>query len=142
MFEKITVQRLTPTAKLPTRGHDNDAGLDLYADESLTLPPGATALIRTGLKMAIPDGYVGLVWDKSGLAKAGLHTMAGVIDSGYRGEIILNIVNHASTYYTVELGQKIAQILIQPVSLCSVAEAIINDETSRGENKHGSTGLF
>lgn len=141
-MEKLSVEKLSPTAKLPTRGHYNDAGLDIYADETVILQPGGQQIIKTGIKIAVPDGFVALVWDKGGLAKDGQHTIAGVIDSGYRGEIGINMVNLTSSPYTIKQGQKFAQILIQPVSLCEVSEQIIDDVTSRGDGKHGSTGLF
>jgi dUTP pyrophosphatase len=141
-MEKLLVEKLSPTAKLPTRGHYNDAGLDIYADETVILQPGEHQIIKTGIKIAVPDGYVALVWDKGGLAKDGLHTIAGVIDSGYRGEVSINLVNLTLAPYTITQGQKFAQILIQPVSLCEVQEEVINDITSRGDGKHGSTGLF
>lgn len=141
-MKQLLVAKLSPTAKLPTRGHYNDAGLDVYADETVTLQPSEHRIIKTGIKIAVPDGYVALVWDKGGLAKDGLHTLAGVIDSGYRGEVGINMINLTSKPYTIEQGQKFAQLLIQPVSLCEVQEQTIDDTTSRGDGKHGSTGLF
>ena len=141
-IKKLLIERLTPTAKLPTRAHYNDAGLDIYADESLILKPGQRHIFKTGLKMVVPDGYAALVWDKGGLAAQGLHTIAGVIDAGYRGEVIIGLVNLSDQDYTVEQGQKIAQILIQPISLCAVQENKITDTTERQDGHHGSTGLF
>lgn len=141
-MEILKVERLSPTAKLPTRGHYNDAGLDFYADESVVIQPGQHVMIKTGIKMAVPDGYVALVWDKGGMSKDGIHTTAGVIDAGYRGEVVINLVNLTDKEYSIEQGRKFAQILIQPVSLCEVEEGKIDDETSRGDGKHGSTGLF
>ena len=141
-MEKLLVEKLTPTAKLPTRGHHNDAGLDVYADETVVLEPHEHRIIKTGIKIAVPDAYVALVWDKGGLAKDGLHTIAGVIDAGYRGEVGINMINLTAAPYTIKQGQKFAQILIQPVSLCEVSEQTIDDITSRGDGKHGSTGLF
>lgn len=139
---QLKVQLLTPTAKLPTRSHHNDAGLDFYADQNIILQPGQHKDINTSVKIAIPEGHVGLIWDKSGLAMQGLHVMGGVIDSGYRGEIIIELINLSGQPYIIEQGQKIAQMLIQPVVLCEVEETKINDQTDRGEAKHGSTGLY
>lgn len=141
-IEKIQIERLTPTAKLPIRGHANDAGLDVYADETVIVQPNQRANIKTGLKLAVPDGYVALVWDKGGIAKAGVHTMAGVIDAGSRGEVIINLANLSNTDYEIKQGEKIAQILIQEISLCEVEETKIIDQTTRGDGKHGSTGLY
>ena len=92
--------------------------------------------------MAIPDGCAGLIWDKSGIAKSGLHTMAGVIDSGYRGEIIINLVNLGESLVYIESGQKIAQIIIQKIEYPEITEGEIDDRTTRGESGFGSTGLF
>jgi len=142
MLKEIIIKRLTATAKLPTRGHDNDAGLDICADEDIVLQPGENKHIKTGLKMAIPDGYVALVWDKGGVARNGIHTLAGVIDSGYRGEVTIEMINLSQQDYVIKSGQKIAQILVQPICLCQATEGTIDDRTSRGEGKHGSTGLF
>ncbi|MFH0951107.1 MAG: dUTP diphosphatase [bacterium] len=142
MLEEIIIERITATAKLPTRGHYNDAGLDIYADETVTLQPGQNKNIKTGLKMAIPDNYTALVWDKGGIARNGIHTLAGVIDSGYRGEVGIEMINLTKQDYEITAGQKIAQILIQPVSLCNIKEGQIDDQTSRGDGKHGSTGFF
>ena len=141
-IKELKIERLTTTAKLPTRGHYNDAGLDIYADETVILKAGEYRIIKTGLKMAVPDNYVALVWDKGGLAKNGIHTMAGVIDAGYRGEININVINFSQHEYEIKQGQKFAQILIQPISLCQIVEEKINDQTSRGTDKHGSTGLY
>jgi len=139
---KLKVERLTPTAKIPTRGHYNDAGLDLYADETTTIKPGEHKYIKTSIKMAIPDGYVGLLWDKGGMGEKGLHILGGVYDSGYRGEIRANLVNLGTNEAKIEQGQKVTQILIQSVSLCEIEETKINDQTARGDGRHGSTGIY
>ena len=95
-----------------------------------------------GIKMAIPQGYVGLIWDKGGIAKAGIHTMAGVIDSNYRGEIMVNLINLSGDIYHIAPGQKIAQILIQPITDLEIKETKVDDDTSRNANAFGSSGLF
>lgn len=140
--DNLTVERLSPNAKLPIRPHEHDAGLDLFSLDYYSLAPGERTNIRTGIKIAIPTGYVGLIWDKGGLAKEGLHTMAGVIDAGYRGEVLINIINLGQTIAQIAHGQKIAQLLIQKVELPKIIESKIEDETTRGEGRFGSTGLF
>ena len=138
----LKVEKIFDNAKLPRRGYENDAGLDLFSAESKTIYPGERAIIRTGIKMAIPEGHVGLVWDKSGIAKSGLNTMGGVIDAGFRGEITINIANVSNDIYNIDMDQKIAQLLIQKIESPLILETKINDETERGESSYGSSGLF
>ena len=140
-MQKLLVKKLTPTAKLPTRAYKNDAGLDLYADEDKILEPNKFNLIKTGISLAIPENCAGLVWDKSGLAKSGLHALAGVIDAGYRGEILINLINLSSENYNIQAGQKIAQLLIQEVKLPEIIEMADLEDSDRGEKGHGSSGL-
>ena len=98
--------------------------------------------MRTGIAMAIPDGFVGLVWDKSGLAvKQGLHRLAGVIDSGYRGEIQVALINLGNEQIQIAKGQKIAQLLFQKVEHAQLEEVKDLDATARGASGFGSTGL-
>jgi len=138
----LKVEKIFDNAKLPTRGYKNDAGLDIYSIEPRTIYPGERAIVRTGIKIAIPDGYVGLIWDKSGIAKSGLNTMGGVIDAGFRGEITINIANVSDDIYNIEMGQKIAQLLIQKIEVPLIMEAKLNDITERGKSSYGSSGLF
>lgn len=138
----IKVERVNVDAKLPSRAHATDAGLDLYANDYYSIAPYGQALISTGIKMAIPDGFVGLIWDKSGLANKGYKTMGGVIDSGYRGEIKVVFKNLSEDIYNIEPGEKIAQILIQKVELPEIEESPINNETERREGGFGSSGKF
>jgi dUTP pyrophosphatase len=138
---KLDVKKLDPEAKLPTRAHADDAGLDLYSVEECVLEPGERRAVRTGIAMAIPTGYVGLIWDKSGLAaKAGMKTMGGVIDAAYRGEVRVIMTNLSQEPYHVEKGSKISQILIQEVELADVCEVGELSDTIRGEGGFGSTG--
>jgi dUTP pyrophosphatase len=137
---ELLVEKITPTAKLPTRAHPTDAGLDLYADETKTLAANERAFIKTGIKIAVPKNYAGLVWDKSGLAQNGLTTIAGVIDAAYRGEVLVGVINLGQEPIEIKTGQKIAQLLIQPIELPEVAESKL-DETVRGADGFGSTGL-
>lgn len=138
----IKVERINDSAKLPTRAHETDAGLDLYANDYYSIAPYGQSLISTGIKMAIPDGFVGLIWDKSGLANKGFKTMGGVIDSGYRGEIKVVFKNLSEDIYNIEPGQKIAQILIQKIELPGIEEDLVNDDTDRKNGGFGSTGNF
>ena len=129
-------------AKLPNYAHEGDAGLDLCAAKAMEIPPGETVMVPTGIRIAIPLGHVGLIWDRSGLAtKHKLHTFAGVIDAGYRGEILVAITNFAHQSFPVETGMRIAQMLIQPVERVTVHEVEDLDATTRGEGRMGSTGL-
>lgn len=137
----LKVEKIFDNSKLPTRSYTDDAGLDLYSAETRTIYPGESVVLRTGLKMAIPKGYVGLVWDKSGVAKSGLKTMGGVIDAGYRGEVSINILNTGHKIHTIEIGQKIAQLLIQKIEIPLILESKLDDKTDRGENAYGSTNL-
>ncbi len=140
---KITlkIKKLAEDAEVPFYAHDGDAGLDLYAIQDVTVVPGARVMVPTGIAMAIPKGYVGLVWDKSGLSmRNGLKTLGGVIDSGYRGEIMVGIANISNEEYTIEKGHKVAQLLIQKVEHAEIEEVAELDNTVRGEGGFGSTG--
>lgn len=138
----LKVKRLTDTAILPTRAHAGDAGLDLYADEAGLLSATSRALINTNISIAIPDGYVGLIWPRSGLAaKHGISVDAGVIDAGYRGPVKVLVTNSGDDDYAVHRGDKIAQLLIQPVSLMEPVEVDCLSETERNAGGFGSSGL-
>lgn len=140
---KFEVKKLVPDAKLPTRAHPDDAGLDFYAAEECVLAPGERRALKTGIALAIPSGYAGLFWDKSGLAsKAGLKTMGGVIDASYRGEVQVIAANLSDMPYAVQKGSKIAQLLIQKVELPEICEVSELDDTIRGEGGFGSTGTL
>lgn len=140
--EKLNVEKIAPHAILPSRAHPNDAGLDLYSLDNYTLFPGDITKICTGIKMEIPAGYTGLIWDKSGMAARGLKTMGGVIDSDYRGEIIIIMKNLSGDIVNIEKGQKVAQILIQKIERFNVVEHQVNTDTDRGNKGFGSSGLF
>jgi len=138
----LIIEKLHPEAKLPQRAHSGDAGYDLYSVDYYSIPPYAHILVSTGIKMAIPEGHVGLIWDKSGIAFEGIKTMGGVIDSSYRGEIKVIIKNLSEEMYNIIPGQKIAQILIQAILDFPISEEIIQDETERATGNFGSTGKF
>ncbi len=138
----IQIKKIISTAVLPSYAHAHDAGMDLYASEGMVIRAGERVLVPTGIAMAIPAGYVGLIWDKSGMAaKFGLKTMAGVIDAGYRGEVKIVMHNLSTVDYAVEKGMKVAQMLIQPVVQMPLVEVETLDSTSRGVGGFGSTGL-
>lgn len=138
---QLLIKKVDTAAVVPNFAHTTDAGMDLYALESVTIAPGERVQVRTGIALAIPEGYVGLVWDKSGIShKGGLKTLGGVIDAGYRGEVLVGLFNTSTTAYTFEAGHKVAQILIQPVVH---PELVVADElpaADRGEGAFGSTG--
>lgn len=139
---QLKIERLSPAVKLPTKAHPDDAGFDLYSRDYYSLLPSESAIINTGIKIAIPSGLVGLIWDKSGIARQGLYSMAGVIDSGFRGEVTVNLINLSHDIYHIAPGQKVAQLLIQKVESPEILEGFINDQTDRGDGRFGSTGLF
>lgn len=140
----MRIKRMSPGARLPVYGHPGDAGMDLFAAEEVVLGPGDVKAVPTGVKMAIPGGYVGLIWDKSGISLQGVHRLAGVVDAGYRGEVKVVMVNLGKKPYVFKSGQKVAQMLIQPVQAVEVVDVGEDDlaETSRGEGGFGSTGQF
>lgn len=139
----LKVKRLTDTAKLPTRAHAGDAGLDLYADEDVIVCASCRLLVSTGISVAIPDGYVGLIWPRSGLAaKHGISVDAGVIDAGYRGPVKVLITNASKdNHYVINRGDKIAQLLIQPVALIPPVEVDALDASERNGGGFGSSDV-
>jgi dUTP pyrophosphatase len=141
MHMKLRIQKILPEAKIPASPYRGDAGMDIFSVEEVSIAPGEKAAIKTGLKLAIPEGYAGFVWDKSGLAvKHHIKTMAGVIDSNYRGELMIVLTNLGKEPYLVEKGSKIAQLIAAPIAVPEVVEEEINDETERGEGGFGSSG--
>lgn len=138
---QLKVKKLHKDAIIPSFAHNNDAGMDLFCIEAFGLAPGERKSIGTGLAFQIPDGYVGLVWDKSGLShKYGLKTIGGVIDAGYRGEVCIGMTNLSDTAFHFEKGHKIAQLLIQKVEHPEIIESTELDDSKRGEKGFGSTG--
>ena len=140
---KLKVKKLHPDAIIPSYAHPGeDAGMDVHAVEDAIIKAGERALIPLGLSMEFPPGHVCLVWDKSGLAvKNGLKTMAGVIEHSYRGEYKIAVLNTSNEDYPVKKGQKVAQLLIQPIMTAEVEEVNELSSTARGEGGFGSTGL-
>lgn len=145
MSTPVSVKRLDPRAKLPAYGSADAAGADLYAitDGPVTIGPGETVLVHTGLAFAIPRGYVGLVYARSGLAtKQGLApaNKVGVIDADYRGELMVSLYNHSGEARTVNDGDRIAQMVITPYLTADFQPADELDDTARGSGGFGSTG--
>lgn len=141
----LPVKKLDPRARLPVYSSAGAAGADLYAltDGPVAIRPGETVLIRTGLAMAIPRGYVGLVYARSGLAtKQGLApaNKVGVIDADYRGELMVSLHNHSGRTRVVEDGDRIAQLVVAPFLTAQFTEAEDLDGTDRGAGGFGSTG--
>ena len=143
---KIEVKKLRPKAKMPTRGSEQAAGYDLYAcldGESLTLAPHTTEKVPTGLSMAVPDGYFGAIFARSGLAaKQGLRpsNCVGVCDSDYRGEYIVALHNDSDLPQTIADGDRIAQLVVLPYLSVSFEETDELNETVRGAGGFGSSG--
>ena len=143
---QVSIRRLVPTAQLPARKTSGAAGYDLAYAGSVTqlVAPGQRRLLPTGLAMAIPKGYVGVIKDRSGWALSdGVSRRAGVIDSDYRGEVAVVLVNHGTEPFEVHRGDRIAQLLIAPVSTWDWElqhEATALGATQRGGGGYGSTG--
>ena len=141
----VNIKKLNEKAIIPTYGSEFSAGADLYAceGEDVTIAPGETRLVHTGISMAIPQGYVGLIYARSGLAsKRGLApaNKVGVIDSDYRGEIMVALHNHSNEAQTVCDGERIAQMVFTAYMGASFCEVEELDATQRGEGGFGSTG--
>lgn len=139
---KVQIEKLNPNAKLPEYAHPTDAGADVFAVKETVIPAGETVLVGTGLKLAIPRGYEIQVRPRSGLSlKTDLRiaNAPGTIDSSYRGELGIIMWNTGSDEYTIEAGDKIAQLIIAPTPMMVFEEATISDSTDRGEGGFGST---
>jgi dUTP pyrophosphatase len=137
---KLEIQKITDV-ELPSYAHKGDAAFDLRSSETKIINPKEKEIIKTGIKMAIPEGYVGLIWDRSGLAaKHAIHCLAGVIDSGYRGEIGVVLINLGKEPIEITKNMRIAQMLIQPTITANIQEVTTLDETKRNEGGFGSTG--
>ena len=140
----VAFKRLADEAVLPAYAHPGDAGMDLCSVQSLVIPPGGRALVPTGLAMALPSGYEAQVRPRSGLAlKRGVTVLntPGTIDEGYRGEVGVVLANFGDTDFVVEKGDRIAQMVIAPVTRAEIVEVSQVDETDRGTGGFGSTGV-
>ncbi len=137
----VQIKLLRPGILAPAYKHPGDAGLDIFSPEAFVLQPGERRMVPTGWSLALPEGYVSLIWDRSGLAaKNGITNLAGVIEWSYRGEYGVVLLNTSSEPYEVKVGDRIAQLLIQPIA---TAELQVVDElpaSIRGEGGFGSSG--
>ena len=140
----LRFKRIHPDAVLPSYAHPSDAGMDVRSVEALTLAPGKRALVHTGLVMLLPPLYEAQVRPRSGLAlKNGVTVLntPGTIDSGYRGEVGVILINLGDNDFEVKKGDKIAQLVIAPVTQPEIVETAEVDETDRGAGGFGSTGV-
>lgn len=137
---KIKIKKLKENAKLPTYAHPGDVGMDMYAMETVTIKSGEHYRFFHGFALEFPVGYAGIVMDKSSISKAGLSHMGGVFDAGYRGEYNTHLVNLGGEPYTVEMGDKVSQLVIVPVAIPELEEVDELSDSSRGLGAFGSTG--
>lgn len=142
----MNIKKLDPRAIIPTYATKYSAGADIYAvvDTPIVIRPGETKMIQTGLSLEIPNGYVGLIYARSGLAsKNGIAptNKVGVIDSDYRGELMVALYNQSNSNYIIENGLRIAQLVITPYIQVEFEEVEELDSTERGQGGFGSTGL-
>ena len=137
---KIKIKKLKPDAKLPKYSLPGDVAMDMYAMETVTVKPGEHHYFFHGFALEFPNGIAAIVKDKSSISKAGLHTMGGVFDAGFRGEYNTHVVNLGSEPYTVEEGDKVSQLMIIPVAIAELEETDTLSESERGTGGFGSTG--
>ncbi len=140
---QIKIKKLRADAILPKYSCVGDAGMDLFSvEEDFVLKPMERKLISTGLSIELPEGYVSLIWDKSGIALQGIKSLGGVIEHTYRGEYKVILVNLSEKDFEIKKYQKIAQLLIQPITTVEVLETTDLSQTTRGDGGFGSTGKF
>jgi len=138
---EVPCKKLSENATVPTKAHKHDAGWDLYASENYTIQPSRRQLVKTGIAMAIPDGHVGLIWPRSGLAtKNGVDVFAGVVDSGYRGDIGVCLYNSGRVGLVIKKGDRIAQIIFHKIPELKMKEVDSLDDSDRGDGGFGSSG--
>ena len=141
---ELKVKKIHEDAKIPAYAHEGDSGMDLYSVEDTVLQSGETKLVKTGLQIAVPKGFEAQVRPKSGLAaKFGVTVLntPGTVDSGYRGEVMVILINHGKEEYKVEKGKKIAQMVIAKVEEAKIEVVEDLDDTTRKDGGFGSTGL-
>jgi len=139
---KIKIKKLDPEAKIPQFAQKGDVAMDLFSIENVILKPGERISCKTGIAIKIPEGYAGLIWEKSGPShKFGIKTLGGVFDSNYTGEYLIGLINLSQENFEIKKGQKIAQVLFQKIEEPEIEEAEELPETNRGDGAFGSTGL-
>jgi dUTP pyrophosphatase len=137
----ISVQLLDNNAKVPTKANQNDAGFDLYSVLDTVIPPKQRKTVRTGIAIQMPDHLAGLIWPRSGLSvKQGIDVLAGVVDSGYRGEIMVCLYNTSDEVVGINTGDRIAQIIFQEVPRVTMEVHDTLGSSQRGDNGFGSSG--
>lgn len=138
---QLKIKKLNPEAVLPNYSYEDDAAFDLFSTEDIEIKSNHRVQVPTGIAMQIPVGFVGLIWDKSGLShKHGLKTLGGVVDSGYRGEVQVGLINLGKESYKIKKGHKVAQMIIQKKETCEIVEVDELEESERGEGGFGSSG--
>jgi len=136
---QIPLKKLNSEVQIPSYAHDDDVGLDLHSLELRTLNPGEPNKFKLGFALAIPEGHVGLIKDRSSMATKGLSTLGGVIDPGYRGELAVVIINCSEVPRTIRRGERLAQLLIVPVARVEIEETEL-PPAHRGDRGFGSSG--
>jgi dUTP pyrophosphatase len=140
-MDYIQVSLLNSNAKIPTKAHNDDAGFDLYSSVDINIAPKSRATINTSIAIAMPSNFAGLIWPRSGLSvKHGIDVLAGVVDSGYRGEILVCLYNTSDDIVEIHTGDRIAQIIFQEVPRVSLSVNATLGSSQRGSNGFGSTG--
>lgn len=140
-YMKLYIKKVDQNAKLPSYAHASDAGMDMYALERVEMAPLERVQIKTGIAFELEIDHVALVWDKSGLShKKGIKVLGGVLDAGYRGEILIGAVNLGNEKVIFEAGDKVAQVLIQKIEYAEIEEVQELNTADRGEQGFGSTG--
>ncbi|MDP3997581.1 MAG: dUTP diphosphatase [Candidatus Curtissbacteria bacterium] len=134
------VKKLSADAILPTKENPTDAGIDIFTNESYTLEPGERHMFSTGITTEFSKGYVALLWDRSGLGSKGIHRLAGVIDSGYRGEWKVVLLNTTNEPYEIKKGDKIIQCILQKFEPTQIEEVQDLEDSQRGTRGFGSSG--
>ena len=141
MIWTVKVTLLNENAKTPTKAHTQDAGWDLYASEPASIGPKQRHIIKTDIALEMPSHFAGLIWPRSGLSiKSGIDVLAGVVDSGYRGEIMVCLYNTSDEGVQITHGDRIAQIIFQEVPAISLMLREELETSQRGSNGFGSTG--
>jgi len=139
---QVNIKRLDTGLPLPQYAYDGDAGFDLYAAEDVVLESLQRESVPTSVSIEVPEGYVGLIWDRSGLSiKHGIKVLGGVIDAGYRGEVRIGVVNVSKDLYTINRGDRIAQMIIQERVAAKLVEVEELSDTERGDKRFGSSGM-
>jgi len=140
---KIQIKKIIPEATVLRFAQNGDAGMDLFSIEEKILRPGERFSCRTGIAIKIPEGYAGLIWDKSGPShKFGIKILGGVFDSNYTGEYLIGLVNLGQENFEIKKGQKIAQVIFQKIEMPEIEEVVELPETNRGAGAFGSTGII